>query len=493
MPHRSRVLAVDDEAHNRMLVCDLLEPEGFEVVTAESAEVALVEIERRAPDLIISDVSMGGMSGVEMCRILKSREDTRYIPFITVTGMSSKDDRVAGIEAGADDYLIKPIEPEELLARVRTTVRLGAYQRILAEREKLRVAAASMSDGLVVMTAEWIPLYMNESARRLLHLDGSKCDLLAGLATRFRLSEEPAALRGVPARECRFEMRRLASQGPPLILAASLARVDGAGAGPPELVLSVRDVTADRIESHVKFDFVSFASHKLRTPLTVVLGNLELLRDGTLGQTTPEQADSLEATWRGAVELRGVSESLIRFASLARESLHLMGSSLSFGDVVEVVRDHASTLAAATGKSFDLEAVSECDSWDALVDPWAMSGMISAIVNNSFKFSIRDGVTLRVTSRRSEDGLARLEIADDGPGFPSDKVMDVLKPFCQLEDYFTGNVEGLGLGLPMVCRLATLSGGRVLVDSEVGAGTVVTLAFPSPPKPNNVTPSPCGT
>src|ERR1700757_4637103 len=108
-----RILVVDDHPTIAGLMSQLLVQRGYEVVTAENVEQALAEVRRQAPDLILSDVRMPGKSGYEFCRELKSDPATRLIPFVLITGLTDSADKVRGIEAGADDFLNKPVLAEE--------------------------------------------------------------------------------------------------------------------------------------------------------------------------------------------------------------------------------------------------------------------------------------------------------------------------------------------------------------------------------------------
>ncbi|MGH9649230.1 MAG: HD domain-containing phosphohydrolase, partial [Terriglobales bacterium] len=122
-----RVLIVDDEEATRHVLSRLLGTAEFEVVTAESAAEARAMVDEAPPDVILLDVMMPGKDGFEFCRELKQDARTRLIPVVLLTGLSRRADRVQGIEAGADDFLSKPIYQEELLARVRSLIKLKEF------------------------------------------------------------------------------------------------------------------------------------------------------------------------------------------------------------------------------------------------------------------------------------------------------------------------------------------------------------------------------
>src|SRR5271169_371287 len=122
-----RILVVDDHPTIAGLMSQLLGQRGYDVVTAANAEQAEAEVRRQAPDLILSDVKMPGKSGYEFCRELKSDPATRLIPFVLITGLSDSADKLQGIEAGADDFLNKPVLAEELTARVKSLLRVKEF------------------------------------------------------------------------------------------------------------------------------------------------------------------------------------------------------------------------------------------------------------------------------------------------------------------------------------------------------------------------------
>ena len=132
-----RVLVVDDNPNTMLLMRDLLSSRGYDVVAVPDAVQAEAEILQRLPDVILSDVIMPGKSGYELCREVKGNPATRLVPFVLITGLSEREDRVRGIEAGADDFLSKPIFPEELFARVKSLIKLKEFTDELETAESV--------------------------------------------------------------------------------------------------------------------------------------------------------------------------------------------------------------------------------------------------------------------------------------------------------------------------------------------------------------------
>ena len=117
------ILIVEDEADLAVLLRYNLEAEGFRVATAASGDEAVERIRDGVPDLILLDWMLPGLSGIELCRRWRAREETARTPIIMITARGEEADRVLGLESGADDYLVKPFSSRELVARIRAQVR----------------------------------------------------------------------------------------------------------------------------------------------------------------------------------------------------------------------------------------------------------------------------------------------------------------------------------------------------------------------------------
>jgi len=166
---KERILAIDDEADILELIRYNLEKEGYRIQTADSGEKGLKAAKMKPPDLIILDLMLPGLDGLDVCKLLKSDPKTKSIPVIMLTAKSEEVDVVTGLELGADDYIVKPFSPKVLIARIRACL-----------RRQLQAAAESTSvirsHGLVIdpgrheTLAAGKPVDLTFTEFRILHL-----------------------------------------------------------------------------------------------------------------------------------------------------------------------------------------------------------------------------------------------------------------------------------------------------------------------------------
>lgn len=139
------ILVVDDTPSNLKLLADLLSFQGYRVVTATDGEAGLAAVAEHRPDLVLSDIMMPRLSGYELCQRLRADPATALLPVVLVTSLDPHEERVKGIEAGADDFLGKPINPAELLARVRSLLRIKTlFDTVRRQSDELAALNANL-------------------------------------------------------------------------------------------------------------------------------------------------------------------------------------------------------------------------------------------------------------------------------------------------------------------------------------------------------------
>jgi len=154
MPNSSRILVVDDVPVNIQLLVTYLAAEGYDVVSAKDGHDAMKVVKEHQPDLILLDVMMPKMNGFKVCEAIKSDDATKFIPVILVTALNELEDKVKGMDSGADDFLAKPFNKLELLVRVRSLLRIKHLHDELQEkvielqRTKEELRQLAITDGL---------------------------------------------------------------------------------------------------------------------------------------------------------------------------------------------------------------------------------------------------------------------------------------------------------------------------------------------------------
>ncbi|HEY3108956.1 MAG TPA: response regulator, partial [Chloroflexota bacterium] len=288
-----RVLIVDDSEQNLAVIRAQLERAGYVVSTATSGGAGLAAAAADRPDLIVLDVMMPDLDGYEVCQRLRADAATASTPIVMLTALHERADKLRALEAGADDFLSKPVDRAELLARVRSLVR---QKRLLAtveqERATLDAVTASMTDGLLVVDADDRIRFCNTRAAAFLHLDpaeavGTRAEwAFERLRLQAGATAAGAAWRSAfadPAARPSFELRLTADGQQRDVLVdlfpfeengrpARENRTGGQGFG-----VLLRDVTPQRDLARAKDELVAVVSHELRTPLASLVGFAELL------------------------------------------------------------------------------------------------------------------------------------------------------------------------------------------------------------------------
>ena len=200
MVHRGKIHIVDDTPTNLKVLCDYLLEHGFEVFVSMDGETALQQVSKQAPDLILLDVMMPGIDGFETCRRLKASSELKDIPVIFMTALSETTDKVKGFSLGAVDYVTKPIQQEEVLARVTTHLALRRLQICLEQKnrelkaaeEKYRCVFENAVVGIFQSTPEGKFLKANKAMAKILgfHSDQELTNSATNLESQMYLDSE---------------------------------------------------------------------------------------------------------------------------------------------------------------------------------------------------------------------------------------------------------------------------------------------------------------
>lgn len=458
--NHSTLLVVDDQPGPREVLKGLLAGQDYRLAFASSGEEALTKAAELAPDLVILDVMMPGMDGFTVCRSLRANPLSADVPIIMVTALDDRQSRLQGFQAGADDFITKPFDPVELLARVQTITQLNRYRRLHAERARFEWVVENSDDGYVIITETDALLFANVQARRYLGLpfesDTPVCKTFLELARAQYTCQPQDAWQDWPGRS---------ENGLPMYLIRPASTTDNSfwlqvdrmeiSSNFDGYLLRLHDITAQVTVKQQMWTFHAQVSHKLRTPITLVTGFLDFL----LGETSlcsGEQQKLLSSIYRNALRLQNEIQDVLQY--LETPKLARPGSELcSIADVLVIVDSVKAELGVKQVTELSSNIITP-ESMFLPLSPQAIELVLRELLENAKKFHPVQLPTIEVIISEVEDGI-RIQVADDGLTLSLDQLTKIWIPYYQAEKYFTGQVAGIGLGLSMVASLVWEVGG----------------------------------
>jgi signal transduction histidine kinase len=490
-----RVLVVDDNADMRAYLSRLLAP-LFTVDTAADGAEALKMIRQCRPDVVLSDVMMPVMDGFELMRTIRADEGLKTLSVILISARAGEEATVEGLQAGADEYIVKPFSARELIARVRSRVEVvqtrNEAERRLAEIIRLAPAFIAVTRGPEHVFEMSNPPYDELVGRRP----------LVGRAVREAFPEvegqgifdllDAVYETGVPfrANEMRIELRDESG-----VLRAhylnfvyqALRAADGSVSGMMAHGVDITPQVDARLElerlykavtdaNRAKSDFLSMMSHELRTPLNAIIGFTELMELEVHGPVSADQANDLTRITRAGKYLLGLINDILNFSKLEAAQVEFRPARF---DLDATVADAAALMAPLFAERQLAFSWVPCGSGWAMADPDRVKQILLNLLSNAIKFTPRGGaVSVAVTPGAQ---TVRLEVRDTGTGIPAAQLGRIFEPFVQVHNSATvaGGQGGVGLGLAISRELARAMGGDLTATSEASKGSVFTLELPA--------------
>ncbi len=488
MSERSgRILVVDDEPGMREGCRRILSSEGHQVTTAESGEEALKLFSLGAFDLVLLDLKMPGMSGLEL--LGRFREIDPDVVYIMVTAYATLETAVEATRSGAYDYVAKPFTPDELSDVVQKGLalrwlRLEAAQAreeagrnlllVATQQSRTRTIIQSMADGVVVTNRERRLVLYNPALLRLLGIRNETPQIneppSAALFPTDLLALMDASYSGG---ETTMMSRELQS-GPPNLAATITTIRDDAGES-LGLVTVIRDITEMKTLHQRMTDFVTMVAHELRSPLGAVAQYLDVILAGvTAGnpekerkilQRCRERIGALSQLVRDLLDL-----SRLQHLSKVERTLAPVGLEEILRKAVEFFAQPAATRNITVG----LEVVGNLPVVEA--DRDEMSRLFSNLVDNALKYN-RDGGSVQVSAHQT-DAYVVVEVSDTGIGIPSEAINRLGEAFFRVRTPATMQITGTGLGLSICKQIIEAHHGQLGIESEEGRGTIFTVLLP---------------
>jgi signal transduction histidine kinase len=496
-----RILVVEDDPHVRQMLALLLGAR-WRVEMADGGEAARDLALASPPDLIISDVRMPGLDGIDLLRALRAAPATQGVPVILVSARAGERETIAGLEAGADDFLIKPFSARELMVRVQARLDVIEMRR-RTTRQEVALAALQRHSEWTEKLLDSLPvplwllepeshrvLFANDAARRMTVDASARGENLSERLALARPDEEGGGALDIgdlmpTAEGARIRGRRvvsMTSEGSVWLLADAArlpALVDHAAVA----VLSLRDVTElvrkeDLLRSalHVRDEFLSVASHELRTPITT----LSLQTESALRSLSAAHGNGADGEdrilrrfntiRRQIIRLEQLVEALLDVSRLMEGRMLLTPDEVDLGAVATDTVESLSETASHAGTTINLRCANGVTGrWDRL----RIGQVITNLVSNAIKFGGGQPIDVAVAA---DDGAACLSVRDGGIGIPPEQRKRIFDRFerAPVERHY----PGLGLGLWIAKQIVDASRGTITVESEVGVGSTFTVRLP---------------
>lgn len=471
----SLILIVDDEDIGRRMLRHLLEREGYRVECAENGSAGIEMARNLEPDLILLDVVMPVIDGYEVCEILRRDPILAEVPVIMLTSLVDSHSRLKGLEVGADDFLFKPIQPDELRARARTVTRLNRYRRLRTERARFGWVVDNAEEGYLLVDDRGVLLYSNSAAKALLGISSStkNKDVLEVIKKRFRphppelWSNWPA----LPADETVHLLRPESERTPAAWLAV---RTQSHGR---EYLLQLRDVTQERATQRCIWTFESLISHKLRTPLTKIQLGLSILTKKAQALSKDRIQEFASIASEGAQDLKTQLEGILGY--LNAPTAMPEGPGVDLSSLEALLGDVASQLQLANVSYLSSEGLPN----HIFLSYQAFELIVFELLQNSKKFHPTNSPRVEFRIKGAGEYVV-LEVEDDGVSLTPEQLQRAYLPYYQGEKSFTGQVRGMGLGLSLVSSMLWEIGGECsLRNREEGEGVVAELKLPTRKKP----------
>jgi len=499
--NRWRVLVVDDDAHARRALEKLLVITGYAVSTASDGEEALVETRRSRPDVVLTDLRMPRMGGVELCARL--HEIDEELPVIVMTARADMQSVLESLRQRAEDFLTKPIELDAVIWRVeramaRRTAKLGQEEvrralnlRLVEQAEaetrlraQLNALLENLSEGVVIAAPSGRVLMINDAARAILGLAEGELtlDALSSLETldlegrRLGLDQRPLvrALRGESFTDCEVvsvrpsgDRRRVSSTG------ASVSDRDGNVA---LAIVVLHDMTEQRHHEQQRAEYLALVSHDLRNPLGVVLMSLSLLNEQADDCSGPAshafRAQLVHRAERNAKRIASMLEELTESTKLESNQIVLRLAACELRGAVDRVVD---SIDDSGGRRMSV-ASDDTPPYVVQADAPQLERAIANLITNALKYSAKSAsVSIRLAH---EGGNVVLEVTDRGIGIVPESVSRLFEQYYRTEGG-KASAGGLGLGLYIARMIVEAHGGRIDVVSELGRGSTFRLTLPS--------------
>lgn len=476
---QSSVLIVDDEDRIRHVCTKMLAQEGYEVAQAEHAEAGLAMVAKRHFDIILLDLLMPGMSGLEALGIIREQHPDTVV--IVITGYATLDHAVDAMKNGAFDFLSKPFSPQDLrLVVTKAVEHIRTLQDIANEKSRMRTMINHLSGGVMATDSRKQVALANHAFLKFIGYRGPSFigkpvqDLVSD-QTILSMIDQALDIPADQFAEVTDEVI-IPSQG------QNEERILGVRCVPFTdrlkrnlgTITVLHDITTIKRVEQMKSDFVSMVSHEIRGPLNSVLMQQKVVLDGLAGEISDKQRDILTRASEKIDALIKLSSELLDLSKMESGLINLEKESLQLAKVItDQVLFHQPSAAA---KNIELKLSPLPDLPDVLANRMNMEEVLSNLIVNAIKYTPEKG-SIEVSADLAASYIC-MRIKDSGFGIPTEDIDNIFKRFYRIKNEKTRYIIGTGLGLPIVKSIIEAHNGHIEVESQEGQGSTFNVFLP---------------
>jgi two-component system phosphate regulon sensor histidine kinase PhoR len=473
-----KILVIDDEERIRDACRMVLEDEGYQVALADSGELGLKMIADTHFDVILLDLMMPVLSGLDVLPKLKERHPDTAV--IVITGYATVEHSIEAMKEGAFDFIPKPFAPEQLRAVVAKSIKYTrALQDISDSKSRLRVMVNRLMDGVMTTDADKKIVLANPAFLHMIgfaggSVKGRAADEVIGSELILKIIDEALALPVAASAESCEEITLQNDSGDERILSVRCSPFRDRNGQNLGTTTVLHDITAIKKMDQMKSDFVSMVSHEIRSPMNSLLAQIKIIADGLAGDVTEKQQHILG---RASDKIHNLTNLVSELLDLARIEAGMVAQDTEEVQIGALLEEQVSFHRASAEQKnirIDLKVAENIPS--VSVNLQSMEEVITNLVTNAIKYSpVESEITV---SANVEGDYLSIKVSDTGFGIPEEDLTKVFTRFHRVKDHNTRTIHGTGLGLAIVKSIIDSHHGSVRVESVLEHGTTFTVLLP---------------
>ena len=481
MKPKLKIVVVDDDYYLLDALTIQLDCEGYEVIPQENGQNVFEVVKAEKPDCIVMDVMMPGKTGLDVTKELKADDATKLIPIILLTAKTELDDKIAGFDSGAEDYITKPFDFRELHARIKSQMRIYSSIKqanannfspnsVLRSENNLKLISWDNSIHSILFTST--KALMGKTCLEIFNCDPKDCPMKINGTTEDiqELEINPSGLNSVSiVKSCKSQSVRgneihISDRRSTNDIISQLIAIN------EKLTNEILKKNSNNISKNMSFTSLN---HELKNPLSAIIGYADMASKKQLDETPRRYLEIIDKSARNIMTMM---MDILDVSHAEAGQLTVYPELISMGDLIETVV----AILEFSIEQRGIQVRTELDKRNDLikVDPKRFKQVMLNLLSNSIKYN-KDGGSILISSK-NENGTFKLSIQDTGIGISQEDIDTIFGAKSVITGDENQNLQDdrFGLGIKLTKSIIELHHGSIDVKSVVNEGTTVTISLP---------------